>query len=71
VSAFREVLAVLPIEVHEGTAERIPLAGDAVDVVTVAAAFHWLDAPRALDEVARVLRPGGALAIIWTERDLR
>ena len=69
VASFRQALAPLSVEIREGTAERIPLAADAVDAVTVAAAFHWFDAPRALEEIARVLRPGGALAVLWNERD--
>jgi SAM-dependent methyltransferase len=52
-----------------GTAEAIPLAVSSIDVVTVAQAFHWFDAPRALAELARVLRPGGGLAIVWNEQD--
>ena len=55
--------------VADGTAEEIPLADAAVDVVTVAQALHWFDAPVALAEIARVLRPGGRLAILWNERD--
>jgi ubiquinone/menaquinone biosynthesis C-methylase UbiE len=61
---------VLPdAEVVEGTAEQIPLPDSSVDVVTVAQAFHWFDAPAALEEIARVLRPGGGLAVLWNERD--
>ena len=53
----------------DGTAETIPLDDGSVDVVTVAQAFHWFDAPAALTEIARVLRPDGRLAILWNERD--
>ena len=53
------------------TAEALPLRDGAVDAVTVGQAFHWFDAPRALAEVARVLRPGGTLAMLWNERDNR
>jgi SAM-dependent methyltransferase len=54
-----------------GTAERIPLTDSYVDAVTVGQAFHWFDAPRALREIHRVLRPGGGLALIWNARDPR
>ena len=53
----------------DGTAESIPLPDASVDVVTVAQAFHWFDAPAALAEIARVLKPGGWLALLWNERD--
>ena len=54
-----------------GTAERIPLRARSVDVVIGAQCFHWWDVHRALPEVARVLRPGGHLALTWNLRDER
>jgi SAM-dependent methyltransferase len=54
-----------------GTAEEIPLEDNSVDVVLVAQAWHWMDADRAIPEVARVLRPGGRLGLVWNTRDER
>lgn len=54
-----------------GTAEQIPLPDAAADAVFVAQAFHWFDAPRALDEIARVLVPGGAVGLLSNVRDDR
>jgi ubiquinone/menaquinone biosynthesis C-methylase UbiE len=71
VPAMRAQLrAVLPdVEVVDGAAEQIPAADASLDVVAVAQAFHWFDAPTALADIARVLRPAGRLAILWNERD--
>ncbi len=70
-AGMREQLAhALPgVELHAGTAEAIPLPDASVDVVTVAQAWHWFDEPTAAAEVARVLRPGGTLGIVWNDRD--
>jgi len=55
----------------EGTAEEIPLEDNSVDAVLVAQAWHWVDPERAIPEVARVLRPGGLLGLVWNTRDER
>lgn len=71
VEGMRDQLGrVLPdVEVLDGLAESVPLPDASVDAVTVAQAFHWFDVPAALGEIARVLRPGGGLAMIWNVRD--
>jgi ubiquinone/menaquinone biosynthesis C-methylase UbiE len=53
----------------EGRAEAMPLPSGSVAVVTVAQAFHWFDHAHALAEIARVLRPGGRVALVWNVRD--
>ncbi len=53
----------------EGTAEAIDRPAESLDAVVCAQAFHWFDVPRATAEVARVLRPGGGLALLWNLRD--
>ena len=57
------------VEILDGTAEAIPLGDESVDAVTVAQAFHWFRPVEALAEVARVLRPGGTLVLVWNTRD--
>jgi len=52
-------------------AEELPAADASYDVVVVGQAFHWFDHERALPEIARVLRPGGQLALVWNFRDER
>jgi SAM-dependent methyltransferase len=71
VDAMREILArSLPgVVVRAGTAEAIPAPDGALDAVTVAQAFHWFEAPAALAEIHRTLRPGGGLALIWNTFD--
>jgi SAM-dependent methyltransferase len=54
-------------EALAGTAEDIPLEDAVVDGVFAGQAFHWFAHDRAVAEIARVLRPGGVLALVWNE----
>jgi SAM-dependent methyltransferase len=67
VEPLDEMRARIPSEarVLSGTAEAIPLESGAVDAVFVGEAFHWFSTSAALAEIARVLRPGGVLALLW------
>jgi SAM-dependent methyltransferase len=54
-----------------GSAEAIPLPADSVDAVVIAQAWHWFDHARAAAEVARVVRPGGHVGLLYNIRDER
>ena len=53
----------------DGVGEQMPIADASVDAVLASASWHWMDADRALGEVARVLVPGGTLGAVWTGPD--
>ncbi len=57
------------IAVRSGSAEQIPADDGALNAVLVGQAFHWFDPDRALAEIARVLRPGGVLAVLGNAED--
>jgi SAM-dependent methyltransferase len=63
--AYPDVLAVNAI------ATDLPLPDASVDVVVCAQAFHWFASKEALDEIARVLKPGGRLGLVWNLRDIK
>jgi SAM-dependent methyltransferase len=71
VAAMRESLAELLPGVHtlDGTAERTGLPEGSVDAVVAAHSWHWFRQEQAFGEVERVLRPGGALALVWNTYD--
>jgi SAM-dependent methyltransferase len=73
VAGMRRVLvATQPgVAVLAAVAEALALRDGVLDAVTVAQAFHWFDADVAFAELARVLRPGGRVGLIWNARDRR
>jgi SAM-dependent methyltransferase len=79
VSTFARVVALEPAEAMRcllvehapqadplsASAQAIPLADGSVDAVFAAESFHWFDDEPTLAEIVRVLRPGGALVLMW------
>ena len=64
--------AALPqVEAHRASAAELPLPDRSVDAVVCAQAFHWFASAAALDEIHRVLKPGGWLGLIWNVQDER
>ena len=65
--AMRRLLVTLcpEAEALSGTGHEVPLADASVDAVFAGQAFHWFDDERSVAEIARVLRPGGALVAMW------
>jgi SAM-dependent methyltransferase len=59
----------LLISTVQASAEDTGLDPASADLVTAAQAFHWFDRDAALTEMARILKPGGGLALFWNVRD--
>lgn len=67
-AAAEERLAGQAFTAHGGTGEQTGLPDAAFDLVTVAQALHWMDVARCAREFRRILRPGGAIAVLFNSR---
>jgi len=79
VPRFARVIAVVPdaamldvlrevvpnADARLGSGEAIPVDNAEVDAVFSAEAFHWFASGESVAEIARVLRPRGALVLLW------
>jgi ubiquinone/menaquinone biosynthesis C-methylase UbiE len=54
-----------------GSAQAIPVEDHRATLVTAAQAMHWFDRPAFYAEAARILVPGGVLAVFENNRDWR
>jgi ubiquinone/menaquinone biosynthesis C-methylase UbiE len=57
------------VDARVATSEATGLPDGDVDAVVVGSAFHWFARPDAEREMARVLRPGGVVGLLWNLRD--
>jgi SAM-dependent methyltransferase len=66
-ATFREVLPDVPMIAT--TAEQLAFRDGSLDAVTIAQAFHWFDEDRAIAALARAVRVGGRVGLVWNARD--
>jgi len=57
------------IDARDGTATSIPVEDESIDALFCAQAFHWFASTETLNEIKRVLKPGGILGLVWNVRD--
>ena len=55
------------VRVIEASGEDTGLASNSLDLVTLAQSFHWMDKPRAVVEISRVLKPNKPLVVLWNQ----
>jgi len=53
----------------QASAEATGLDPDSADVATAAQSFHWFDHAASVTEMARIVKPGGGVALFWNVRD--
>jgi SAM-dependent methyltransferase len=65
-SAGERLLAKYPeFSSIDATAEATTLVNASIDFITAGQAFHWFDREKARPELARILKPGGWVVLVW------
>jgi len=68
---LKQLQQMLPgVPALQGTAEATGIPSSSMAAATVAQAWHWCDPLAASTELARILRPGGILGLIWNQLDV-
>ncbi len=62
-------LALPGVTAVSGVAERLEIASASADLLTCAQSFHWFASDATVNEIARVLKPGRFLILVWNQRD--
>ena len=62
---LRSLATKAEIHLVQSAFEDAQLQPRAFDLVAAATSFHWLDPNVAIDKIARVLKPGGYVALWW------
>jgi SAM-dependent methyltransferase len=67
--------AVLAAEVPgarplRGRGDAVDLPDGSIDAVVASSSWHWMDQPATLQEMGRILVPGGVLGALWSGPDL-
>ncbi|WP_150238762.1 class I SAM-dependent methyltransferase [Nocardiopsis quinghaiensis] len=67
--AMRDAADDGDVEYVDGRAEEVPLPDASAALVLAAQAVHWFDRPAFYAEAARLLVPGGTVAVLSNDRD--
>ena len=69
--AMRQQALERGVNCIDATAEDTHQPAASIDLVTFAQSWHWVDAQAASAELARILKPDGAVAILFNQLDVR
>jgi ubiquinone/menaquinone biosynthesis C-methylase UbiE len=68
IESFRKNFPEIPCV--QGDSYKLPFDDNTFDALIIAQAFHWFADDASMKELARVLKSGGKLGMIWNQEDL-